>query len=136
MSFVYPANFNGIAPKGLREIRDRASFFKIYYGHLRGAHIFVCLGRPRPFLVRIWLVATSNGIGAEKKWREYFEALDNVYSLCEFQQNRPKCHRKTRDRARFLYGHHDSGTHIFVCRDQKGRGFADFWLITPLNWVT
>ena len=75
----------------------------------RGAHIFVCPGRPRPFLARIWAVAPSNGIGAEKSLG-YFESLDDLYSLGEFQQNRPKGLREIRDRPKFLF----MGTTIVV----------------------
>ena len=66
----------------------------------RGAHIFVCQARPRPFLARILVVAPSNGIGAEKMLG-YFEALDDLYPHCEFQQNRPIGLREIRDRAKF-----------------------------------
>ena len=79
----------------------RPSDLLVFMG-TRGAHIFVCPARPRPFLVIIWLVAPSNGIGAEKV-AEYFEALDDLYSLCEFQQNRPKGLREIRDRAKFFF---------------------------------
>jgi hypothetical protein len=47
-------------------------------------------------------MAPSNGIGAEKSLG-YFEALNDLYAPCEFQQNRPKGLREIRDREKFFF---------------------------------
>jgi hypothetical protein len=55
-----------------------------------------------------------------------YEGHDDPYPSCDFQQNRPKSLQEIRDRAKFY----------LINMGQKVRGFAGFWLIAPLNWVT
>ena len=106
------------------------------YGHQRCPYIR--LSRPTTPLFGQNLGRGSLKWHRSGKSGGYFEALDYLYAPCEFKQNRPKDLREIRDRAKIFFSFFlFMGTyHIFVCRGQKGRGFAGFWLITPSNWVT
>ena len=85
------------------------------------------------FFPGFWLIAPLNW-GTQKKCLGIFCSYACLLSTLQISAKSPKgSPRNSRSREVFLffyffyyYGHHDSGTHICVCRDQKGRGFAGF----------